>query len=206
MYVTDKLLLPSGWNCTGWQWWHWAPRLHCPAVPEVSYLQRSGSWFSQGGIPCRGQLRRGWAPHRPGAGPGQVSQAWKYTFIMPTYTLCREYVVSQSVLGQFFEWVTTLGIEDRVRLDLNFRPGSSLDSTPPSPQADIMLDNVSSATRLSLPSQDPLPLSCDALAPSTSSLFTNPSVGTPAPSSSANGHDYVTPAPATLDTAATAPP
>ena len=31
-------------------------------------------------------------------------------FIMPTYTLCREYVVSQSVLGQFFEWVTTLGI------------------------------------------------------------------------------------------------
>ena len=73
---------------------------------------------------------------------------------MPTYTLCREYVVSQSVLGQFFEWVTTLGIEDRVRLDLNFRPGSSLDSTPPSPQADIMLDDVSSATRLSLPSQD----------------------------------------------------
>ena len=127
---------------------------------------------------------------------------------MPTYTLCREYVVSQSVLGQFFEWVTTLGIEDRVRLDLNFRPGSSLDSTPPSPQADIMLDDVSTATRLSLPSQDPLPLSCDALAPSTSSLFTNPSVGTPAPSSAinANGHDYATPAPATLDNAATAPP
>ena len=46
---------------------------------------------------------------------------------MPTYTLCREYVVSQSVLGQFFEWVTTLGIEGHVRLDLDFRPGSSLD-------------------------------------------------------------------------------
>ena len=129
---------------------------------------------------------------------------------MPTYTLCREYVVSQSVLGQFFEWVTTLGIEDRVRLDLDFCPGSSLDSTPPSPPADIWLDNVSniSATGLSLPSQDPLPLSCDALAPSTSSLFTNPSVGTPAPSSAinANGHDYATPAPATLDTVVTAPP
>ena len=129
---------------------------------------------------------------------------------MPTFTLCGEYVVSQSVLGQFFEWLTTLGIEDCVRLDLNFRPGSRLDSTPPSPPADIWLDNVSniSATGLSLPSQDPLPLSCDALAPSTSSLFTNPSVGTPAPSSAinANGHDYATPAPATLDNAATAPP
>ena len=129
---------------------------------------------------------------------------------MPTYTLCREYVVSQSVLGQFFEWVTTLGIEDCVRLDLDFCPGSSLDSTPPSPPADIWLDNVSniSATGLSLPSQDPLPLSCDALAPSTSSLFTNPSVGTPDPSSAinANGHDYATPAPATLDTVVTAPP
>ena len=98
MYVTDKLILPSGWNRSGWQRWHPAPRLYCPVIPEVSDLQRSGSWFSQGGIPCRGQLRRGWAPHRPGAGPGQVSQAWKYTFIMPTYTLCREYVVSQSVL------------------------------------------------------------------------------------------------------------
>ena len=210
MYVTDKLILPSGWNCSGWQRWRSAPRLHCPSVPEVSDLQRSGTWFSQGGVPCRGQLRRGWAPHRPGAGPGQVSQAWKYTFTMPTYTLCREYVVSQSVLGQFFEWVTTLGIEDRVRLDLDFCPGSSLDSTPPSPPADIWLDNVSniSATGLSLPSQDPLPLSCDALAPSTSSLFTNPSVGTPAPSSAinANGHDYATPAPATLDTVVTAPP
>ena len=124
MYVTDKLILPSGWNRSGWQRWRSAPCLHCPPVPEVSNIQRSGSWYSQGSVPCRGQLRRGWAPHRPGAGPGQVSQAWKYTFIMPTYTLCREYVVSHLVLGQFFEWVTTLGIEDHVRLDLNFRPGS----------------------------------------------------------------------------------
>ena len=64
MYVTDKLILPSGWNCSGWQRWRSAPRLHCPSVPEVSDLQRSGTWFSQGGVPCRGQLRRGWAHHR----------------------------------------------------------------------------------------------------------------------------------------------
>ena len=23
MYVTDKLILPSGWNCSGWQRWRW---------------------------------------------------------------------------------------------------------------------------------------------------------------------------------------